>query len=581
MKNLSQKLKLFIIFICTAFIPILLLGLFNTLYTNKAMNQVAAALLEDRLSHDIVSAQLYLDQSIGLLNKQGNTLVTNSGDDIAEDTDFIETISSQMDEEITIFMKDGSTYIRYLTSIKDKSTGKYMTGTELDSTTDVYTTLESGKTFVGEIDLFDIPYLAVYQPMKNRSGEVIGALFLGLSIQDINQMIHSQTSSVIRMNSIIAIVFSLIGIVLILILAKIITSPLLALKERARKLSEYDFTVSLPDHLLHRKDEIGVVAQAINSTIENMRELIQTVAQKSSHVSNISSELDQTSSESASVASELGKTVSDISYGATSQADNTSDCLKCLERLGDEVQNNTQKMSMLNSSSQRMDSFVQQGQTVLKELVAKIEESNQATAKVYSNIQTTSQNADQISNISSMIAGIADQTNLLALNASIEAARAGEAGRGFSVVAEEIRKLAEQSAESTRQIDEQIRLFQQQASSSVVITGKVKEILADQNISVQKTEQHYDQIAKELNSALHIITELDQSSASMNEQKNTAMEYIQNLSAVAEENAAATEQASACIEEQSASLHEISNNSTTLSELANELNSLIQKFKVQ
>lgn len=580
MKNLSQRKKLLLMFLCITVIPICFISSINVFTSLYNIRKTSNEILEGRLSHDIKSAQLSLDYYVGSIEKQENKLIGQDGNDLAANTKLIEQISEQLDEQVSIYIKEGDTFSRYLTSINDPSTGATITNTQLDPSSDTYRTVINDETYVGTIDLLGNTYISAYQPLKNESGETIGLLSIAYSMTTIQSMIQSRVQWSIINILIVSMVFLVYGIIFISFASRMMTKPLINLKEKALQLADYDLSTDVPMELTNRRDEIGVVAQAMSLLIQNLRELITSVNTQSKNVTEVANELDLTCSQASTTSEELGKNVSEIAEGAASQAENTANCLQCLEILGSHVQTNNTKVNELTISSSRVNDYVNDGQLVLKELIHKIEEGNQATQAVYESIQITNQSADQISSISNMIASIAEQTNLLALNASIEAARAGEFGRGFSVVAEEIRQLAEQSAESTRQIDEQISLLQSQASNSVSTTERVKQILEEQSDSVEATETKYASITSEMSSTIAIIEELETSSKSMNQQKNTAMEHIHNLSAISEENAAAAQEASACIEEQGASLMEIANNTSSLSQMSDELAQMIQKFRL-
>jgi len=241
---------------------------------------------------------------------------------------------------------------------------------------------------------------------------------------------------------------------------------------------------------------------------------------------------------------------------------------------------NQEHLGNVNSASNKVRDVVEEGLKEIDNLLRVTEESNEVAKEISEGILKTHESSSKIGQASNVIASIAEQTNLLALNAAIEAARAGEMGRGFSIVAGEIKKLAEQSSKSTKEIDEIVKELQSNAQHAVKTMERVSEITKEQTDSVMKNKDKYILIEEAMESTLEVLEELNASGQEIENMKNVIIDTLQNLSAIAEENSAATEEISASIEEQTAFIEEIANASDRLSDLAQKLQAIIEKFKV-
>ena len=251
-----------------------------------------------------------------------------------------------------------------------------------------------------------------------------------------------------------------------------------------------------------------------------------------------------------------------------------------MEDMGELLEKDSKYIKELNSVAITINKEKEEGFNILNNLIIKTNQSSEATDSIYEIILSNNQSAEKIEVASTMIQSIADQTNLLALNAAIEAARAGEAGRGFSVVADEIKKLAEQSNNFTNDIKSVIDELKFKSQRAVETMEGVKDIVKTQALSVKETEAKFEGIAVAINSIDSIIDNLNNSANSMLSNKEKIIELTQSLMAVSQENAAASEESAAAMEEQTTNIHEVANSGEDLSEIAEELQSLIERFKV-
>lgn len=348
----------------------------------------------------------------------------------------------------------------------------------------------------------------------------------------------------------------------------------------SKSISEGNLAISIDPNMLKREDEIGVLAHSFEHMKEELRQIASNIVETSEEVSASSNMLRESTSQSAITSDDISRAIQEVAKGATDQARDTEKGSEEVVNLGKIIEKNQLQLNQLAENAQQVIKVVQLGTESMQKLDDQANRTNKEMDVITVSINSTYKSVSRIKEVSGLIASISEQTNLLALNASIEAARAGEHGRGFAVVADEIRKLAEQSKNSTHDIDTALSLLSKDAENLVDVSDKIRVVVTEQLEGVTMTTEQFSEIRKSIDDIVRRIEAIDQAGLDMEMKKDHIMEVMTNLSAIAEENAASTEETSASTEEQSASIHEMSEKSEELAAVAVKLKEVASYFKI-
>lgn len=359
-----------------------------------------------------------------------------------------------------------------------------------------------------------------------------------------------------------------------------IAKPIAIATAHAKILSEGDFSVPMDSRYLSRQDEVGQLNKAFADLSDKLKGLLTEVLQLTDRVSSSAEELTATSGQVSYSIGEITKTVEEIAEGATSQSIDTEKGVHGAISMAEAIEANMDQMAQLENSSETVANYVTTGKKTVNFLAEQNHLTSKAIEEIRTAIQMSNDSSNKISVASNLITAIADQTNLLALNAAIEAARAGEHGRGFAVVAEEIRKLAEQSTSLTKEIDTIVGELLTNAENTEATMNQVVTTVQTQITSTEETAQQYERIAEAMQAAIRAVSQLTASSETMTLRKNEILDILQNLSAIAQENAASTQEVAATMHTSAHSVTEIAEASSELSEIAMDLHAAVNRFKI-
>lgn len=400
-------------------------------------------------------------------------------------------------------------------------------------------------------------------------------------------LITVETPYSVAMASGTKLLYTSIGILLAVIIlvglfgfyfAKRFTKPFISLSSVVETIANGD----LKDFELEIKsqDEIGLLYKSFKTMNQNLRELVSNIQSVAATLASSSEELTATSEETAQSLTQVVVTINDMAQGNSNQTKMIEDSNNAINRVSRIVSQAAEMTNLGAMKAQESLALAQDGQKTLEIQGQKMQENNKITETVGNSILQLATMTNEISNIIGAINGIAEQTNLLALNASIEAARAGDAGRGFAVVAEEIRKLAEQSSNSTKEIERIVNGINGKVNEAVNNMSQAKEIVLDMNASAENTKESFSEIFASISELVKNSQEVSSALEEVNAKTKEVSNETSKISAVVELTSAGAQEISASSEEQLASIETVAQSSSKLAGVAQELISQVSKFKV-
>lgn len=478
----------------------------------------------------------------------------------------VDIIGQDTGDTVTIFQGD----TRIATNvIRD---GRRAVGTQASpEVTDVV--LKKGEPYYGEANVAGRSFQTAYKPIKNASGETIGMFYVGASQDMIDQMINA----FLKVFVIVLVAVIVLSTLIILWFTRRLRSRLSVISKALDRAGHGDFTTPIADRA---GDELSDLAFSFDRMRKNLGEMIQHVLQTSEQVASSSTQLSAGAEQASQATEQITEVIQQVAVGAENQMTMAEESEKALEEVAIGIQNMAERSADIAEKSKYATEKAKQGGQFVERTSTQMNAIHESVNESEEAIQLLEQRSKEIGEISIFIHGIANQTNLLALNAAIEAARAGEHGKGFAVVAGEVRKLAEQSQQSSAQISELVAEIEQHMVRTMNSIHQVKSEVQDGLDMVKKTQESFREIDASMQQNGCQIDEMAATAEQMSASAQEVTASVAGMTVISKENAAHTQTVAASTEEQLASMEEITASATALSDLAVNLQKQMAQFKI-
>ena len=369
-----------------------------------------------------------------------------------------------------------------------------------------------------------------------------------------------------------------LGAIIIYFFANSFSKPIIEIAEKAEKIAGKDLSIEITN--VKNKDEIGELAKSFNHMVTSLRAMIQDIDEASQQVASTSEQL-MASSEQTSQATELiTESIQQIAVGSDSSLKGTIEATEVVSEISKGMDQIALNIQLVSDGAVETSQAAKTGNDTIKDSIEQMNLVHHSTEEMSMVITSLGEKSQEISQVISLITNIAEQTNLLALNAAIEAARAGEHGKGFAVVADEVRKLAEQSGHATKDVSQLISEIQKEVDQTVRAMEMGQNRVKEGIVSVNNAGEAFKQITIQVE---HVSAQIQDVSAAIEEINASTDQLVQTIDEaqkIAEQQSSYSQNVAASAEEQNASMEEIAAASGMLADMAEKLQHTVSSFKL-
>lgn len=554
--------------------PVLILGIITILFTVTMVKNSMMDEIKDALKGTAAATLAAYDQNTGDYLETSNGDIWKGSYNISKSENLVDRIKDNTGMDVTFFYGDK----RIMTSATDENGNRILKSKAGDVI--VEKVLNGGEEYFSEAVSIEGTlnygyFMPVYQ--NGSDTDIVGMVFVGTNKQDKDAVVMRLLGSIVAAVAAIMLVCLLVSTKLASTISKNIRTSI----KTVEKIAAGNLNVQVNKKLLKSKDEIGDLSRVTITLRDAMQRTTLEINQNVQKLLEASSLLGTAADNTNGTMNKVRTAVNRIVENSTEQAENSKSTSEHMRLMGDNITETSAEVEALNSNAAFMHESSEKAAETLANLQRINGEVEQIIGEVQEQTNRTNDSVQQIYKATAFIASIAEETDLLSLNASIEAARAGENGKGFAVVAEQIKKLSEQSNQSSSEIEETAMMLSEDSQKAVEIMQKMQEIIMSQSESMQDTQKVVEEVVAQIANSMQSIQQIKETTEHLANVRNEVLQAVETLSNIAQDSVSGTKKTYEDTEEVVDTFKQVYMSAEQLREIADQLAGSVQYFHVE